>query len=151
MSHDTIRANILRLLPADGSSIGNGKMQTLLMEAGHRIGEQTYFTVRDALVAEGQIITDRGRGGSIMLATATAVPSPVPSAPPAPAKAKVAARIQSFQVNIPHIEEQKRIVALLDEAFAAIATATSNAEKKLAMLSDLRQLFLSKAFAGDLR
>jgi len=65
MSHDTIRANILRLLPADGSSIGNGKMQALLADAGHRISEQTYFTVRDALVVEGLIITGRGRGGSI--------------------------------------------------------------------------------------
>jgi hypothetical protein len=65
MSHDTIRANILHLLPADGSSIGNGKMQNLLADAGHRISEQTYFTVRDALVAEGILTTGRGRGGSI--------------------------------------------------------------------------------------
>lgn len=33
---------------------------------------------------------------------------------------------------IPPLDEQRRIVAVLDEAFAAIATATANAEKNLA-------------------
>lgn len=35
-------------------------------------------------------------------------------------------------IPLPPLEEQRRIVAVLDEAFAAIATATANAEKNLA-------------------
>ncbi|WP_414902592.1 restriction endonuclease subunit S [Sphingomonas flavalba] len=40
--------------------------------------------------------------------------------------------IQKFRVSIPPLEKQRRIVAVLDEAFAAIATATANAQKNLA-------------------
>ncbi len=46
--------------------------------------------------------------------------------------------IQSFSVSIPSLPEQKRIVAILDEAFAGIAAATANAEKNLA---NARELF----------
>ena len=41
-------------------------------------------------------------------------------------------------IPLPPLEEQRRIVAVLDEAFAAIATATANAKKNLA---DARELF----------
>lgn len=40
-----------------------------------------------------------------------------------------------------NLEEQRQIVAVLDEAFAAIATATANAEKNLA---NARELFVSQ-------
>jgi type I restriction enzyme S subunit len=39
--------------------------------------------------------------------------------------------IENYQVPIAPIEEQQRIVAILDEAFAGIATAKANAEKNL--------------------
>ena len=47
-----------------------------------------------------------------------------------------------YQINsmFPPLPEQERIVAILDEAFAAIATATANAEKNLA---NARELFES--------
>jgi len=43
-----------------------------------------------------------------------------------------------FQIPLPSLEEQRRIVAVLDEAFAAIATATANAEKNIV---NARELF----------
>lgn len=45
--------------------------------------------------------------------------------------------IATFPVHLPPLEEQRRIVAVLDEAFAAIATATANAEKSLASVEEL--------------
>ena len=47
--------------------------------------------------------------------------------------------LKSLQIPLPPIEEQRRIVAVLDEAFAAIATATANAEKNLANARELFQ------------
>ena len=49
--------------------------------------------------------------------------------------------VLKFDIPIPPIEEQKRIVAILDEAFAGIDTAIANTEKNLA---NARELFLSK-------
>ena len=49
--------------------------------------------------------------------------------------------IADFSIPIPSLEEQRRIVAVLDEAFAAIATATANAEKNLA---NARELFVAQ-------
>jgi type I restriction enzyme S subunit len=46
------------------------------------------------------------------------------------------------------IEEQRRIVAVLDEAFAAIATASANTEKNLANAQALFENTLSAAFAN---
>lgn len=48
--------------------------------------------------------------------------------------------IQSFQVPIPPLAEQQRIVSILDEAFERIATAKANAEKNL---QNVRALFES--------
>ena len=48
------------------------------------------------------------------------------------------AAIEALQVVVPAIEEQRRIVTLLDEAFADIATAKANAEKNL---QNARELF----------
>jgi type I restriction enzyme S subunit len=49
------------------------------------------------------------------------------------------------------LPEQKRIVAILDEAFAAIATATANAEKNLANARELFESELNRVFSqkGD--
>ncbi|MGS1120922.1 restriction endonuclease subunit S [Rhodanobacter sp. UC4436_H3] len=46
--------------------------------------------------------------------------------------------IQKFPIAIPSLDEQKRIVAVLDQAFAALDRARANAEANLA---DARQLF----------
>lgn len=50
-------------------------------------------------------------------------------------------KLKVLPVLVPPLEEQRRIVAVLDEAFAAIATATANAEKNLA---NARELFDSE-------
>ena len=51
------------------------------------------------------------------------------------------AQVRDFQIPIPPLAEQKRIVALLDEAFAGLATAQANAEKNL---QNARALFESQ-------
>ena len=50
-------------------------------------------------------------------------------------------KLKSIPIPLPPLPEQERIVAILDEAFAAIATATANAEKNLA---NARELFESQ-------
>ena len=50
------------------------------------------------------------------------------------------AQIQEFEVEFPPLPEQQRIVGILDEAFAGIATAKANAEKNL---QNARALFES--------
>jgi type I restriction enzyme, S subunit len=58
--------------------------------------------------------------------------------------------LAELPVAMPPIEEQRRIVAFLDEAFEVIANAESNAERKLAALVELKKSLLNKAFAGAL-
>lgn len=50
--------------------------------------------------------------------------------------------IKQATIPLPPLEEQRRIVTVLDEAFAAIATATANAEQNLA---NARELFEAAA------
>ncbi len=50
-------------------------------------------------------------------------------------------RLREIPIPLPPLGEQRRIVAVLDETFAAIATATANAEKNLA---NARELFRSE-------
>lgn len=45
--------------------------------------------------------------------------------------------IRQIEIPLPPPDEQRRIVAILDEAFAAIATATLNAEKNLANAQEI--------------
>jgi type I restriction enzyme S subunit len=58
--------------------------------------------------------------------------------------------VYSIGVKIPPLLEQQRIVAILDEAFESIATATANAKKKLGALDALKKSLLNQAFAGEL-
>ncbi|BBO18435.1 conserved hypothetical protein [Candidatus Brocadia pituitae] len=56
--------------------------------------------------------------------------------------------VYSIDVQIPPLTEQQRIVAILDEAFAAIATAKENAEKNLANARELFESYLQSVFAN---
>ncbi|MCA2009140.1 restriction endonuclease subunit S [Tritonibacter mobilis] len=49
-------------------------------------------------------------------------------------------QVKAFRVPLPPLEDQRRIVAVLDEAFAGLARARANAEANLA---DARELFSS--------
>jgi len=51
----------------------------------------------------------------------------------------------AFQVHLPPLAEQRRIVGVLDEAFAGIATAKANAERNL---QNARALFESRLHAA---
>ncbi|MFH1864742.1 MAG: restriction endonuclease subunit S [Candidatus Eisenbacteria bacterium] len=54
--------------------------------------------------------------------------------------------IKAFHICLPTLLEQKRIVAILDEAFAAIATATANTEKSLANARELFESGLNRLY-----
>lgn len=49
------------------------------------------------------------------------------------------------------LDEQRRIVSILDQALEGIAVAAAVAERKREVLDTLRQSFLSKAFSGELK
>lgn len=59
--------------------------------------------------------------------------------------------ILTADIPVPAIEEQKRIVAILDEAFAGIDTAIANTEKNLANARELFESYLNSVFSkkGD--
>jgi type I restriction enzyme S subunit len=58
--------------------------------------------------------------------------------------------LRNLRIRFPSsLPEQERIVAILDEAFAAIETATANTEKNLANARELLQSQLEKVFARD--
>jgi type I restriction enzyme S subunit len=56
-------------------------------------------------------------------------------------------KIKNTYVPVPPLVEQKRIVAILDEAFEGIDTAIANAEKNLANARELFDSFLQTMFA----
>jgi type I restriction enzyme S subunit len=54
-----------------------------------------------------------------------------------------------FEIPLPPLPEQQRIVSILDEAFAAIAKAKANAEQNLKNAKELFESYLNKVFAGS--
>ena len=56
------------------------------------------------------------------------------------------ALVSSVNVPLPSLPEQQRIVAILDEAFAAIAKAKANAEKNLKNAKELFESYLQAVF-----
>ena len=57
-----------------------------------------------------------------------------------------ASKLSALVVNIPPLDEQKRIVGILDEAFEGCDRAILNTEQKLTALKELKQSILQKAF-----
>ncbi|WP_293129114.1 restriction endonuclease subunit S [Microcoleus sp. bin38.metabat.b11b12b14.051] len=62
-----------------------------------------------------------------------------------------ASKLSALVINIPPLPEQKRIVAILDEAFEAIDRAIANTEKNLANARELFESYLNNVFTqkGD--
>ncbi len=58
-----------------------------------------------------------------------------------------ATKLGALQIPVPPLPEQRRIVAILDEAFAGIATAKANAEKNLQNARALFESYLATVFA----
>ncbi|MPZ55608.1 MAG: restriction endonuclease subunit S [Rhizobiales bacterium] len=54
--------------------------------------------------------------------------------------------VEHFQIPLPTLPEQQRIVAILDDAFAGLATATANAEKNLKSARELFDSYLNSVF-----
>lgn len=58
-------------------------------------------------------------------------------------------QIQSLNIWVPPISEQKRIVAILDDAFAAIDKVVANTEKNLANARELFNSYLNALLSGN--
>jgi len=59
------------------------------------------------------------------------------------------AKLKDLLVHYPPLPEQKRIVGILDKAFAAISTAKANAEKNLQNARELFESYLQDVFANQ--
>ena len=59
------------------------------------------------------------------------------------------AKLKEIRIVVPPLPEQKRIVAILDEAFAGIATAVANTEKNLASARELFESYLNAVFSQE--
>ena len=57
-------------------------------------------------------------------------------------------KLQSLKVKLPSPREQKRIVAILDEAFTGIDAAIANTEKNLANARELFESYLDTLFCN---
>ncbi|MBK1734484.1 hypothetical protein CKO15_04120 [Halorhodospira abdelmalekii] len=57
--------------------------------------------------------------------------------------------VKALKTPVPPLPEQKRIVAILDEAFAGIATAVANTEKNLANARELFESYLNAVFSQE--
>lgn len=55
-------------------------------------------------------------------------------------------QLQDFEIPLPPLPEQRRIVAILDEAFEGIGVAVANAEKNLANARELFESYLNNVF-----
>ena len=59
------------------------------------------------------------------------------------------AKLRDIPIPLVPLPEQKRIVAILDEAFEGIGAAVTNAEKNLANARDLFESYLNSVFANE--
>ena len=60
-----------------------------------------------------------------------------------------AGKLKKVELPLPPLPEQKRIVAILDEAFAGIATAVANTEKNLANARELFESYLATVASDE--
>ena len=58
--------------------------------------------------------------------------------------------VKNLEVPLPPLDEQKRIIAILDAALNRVKQIEAHNQSKLADLDELRQSLLQKAFAGEL-
>jgi type I restriction enzyme, S subunit len=58
-------------------------------------------------------------------------------------------KLNQFEIPLPPLPEQQRIVAILDEAFAAIAKAKANAEQNLKNAKELFESYLQGVFENS--
>ncbi len=63
-------------------------------------------------------------------------------------KELAAGKLKRFPIPVPPLDEQKRIVAILDEAFSGIDAAIANTEKNLANARELFESYLSSVFSS---
>ena len=61
-------------------------------------------------------------------------------------KELAAGKLRKVEIPVPPFTEQKRIVAILDEAFAGIATAVANTERNRANASELFESYVGSVF-----
>jgi type I restriction enzyme S subunit len=57
--------------------------------------------------------------------------------------------VKGFEIQLPPLPEQQRIVSILDRAFAAIDQAKANAEKNLQNAKELFESYLQNVFQND--
>ena len=56
--------------------------------------------------------------------------------------------LANFHIPLPPLDEQRRIVEVLDKAFAAIAAATANTQRNLANAREIFEGYLESVFSG---
>jgi len=61
----TLAETIFSLIPADGSSIGNGRLRDQLSSMGHYVDEDTYSKIRNDMIRSRVLRIGRGRGGTV--------------------------------------------------------------------------------------
>lgn len=84
-----IRSAILKLVPKDGTSVGNMALREQVADRlGAKVGEDDYFEARDALVDSGKLVKGQGRGGSVRRVVDAVAPLTL-SAPEKPADADI--------------------------------------------------------------
>ena len=63
-----IRSAILKLVPRDGTSVGNISLREQVAERlGAKVAEDDYFAARDELVAKGKLAKGQGREAGLPL------------------------------------------------------------------------------------
>ncbi|MEO1894142.1 MAG: site-specific DNA-methyltransferase [Alcanivorax sp.] len=72
LSDTHLRKAILELVPADGSTMGNGKLYEKLSDRLGKVAEQDFWRVRETLIQEGLLGKGKGRGGSVFRTEAAA-------------------------------------------------------------------------------